>query len=154
MSVMPVSAAANTLDSVTGISTERFDVAGAVEISAMPHHANPPALANDALSGLQGYLERLQKVNYETGVGPNETGVSPKIAAPGDGNLHGGPARDHLEPSNHEPTAASSSEHALTSLQESMNFALQVQSLMVEQTALVGGTSQVSHATTTLLRGE
>jgi hypothetical protein len=25
---------------------------------------------------------------------------------------------------------------------------------MVEQTALVGGTSQVSHATTTLLRGE
>jgi hypothetical protein len=152
MNVMPVSAAANTIDSMTSIATEHLNVAGPVEISAMPQHANPPALANDALSGLQGYLDRLQKVNYETGVGPNETGI-PKIAAPFDGNLHGGPARQSLEPSN-QPSSSFSSENAVSSLQDSMDFALQVQSLLVEQTALVGGTSEVSHATTTLLRGE
>jgi hypothetical protein len=149
MSLTPVPAVTTIGDSpsVIGVATERpfFEFAGQIEIGAMPHLVNPAALADHALSGLQGYLERLQRVN--------DTGA--KVVAPGDvGNLHSGPARDSLEPNNGEPTGSFSADDVVASLRQTMNFALQVESVLVEESAIVGGTSQVSHATSTLLRGE
>src|SRR5215831_11273976 len=98
--------------------------------SGMPHLANPAALASQLFGSLRGYFERAQSLEKA----PKSTqsrstdgdGLHVTLAVAGEPrtDLHGGPARENLEPADAEGGASSAASVSLAELQRAMDLAL------------------------------
>jgi len=128
--------------------------------SGMPHLANPAALASQLFGSLRGYFERAQSLEKA----PRSTqsrstdgdGLHVTLAVAGEPrtDLHGGPARENLEPADAEGGASSAASVSLAQLQRAMDLALASMNFATETALVVRGTSQVSHSVNTLLKGQ
>src|SRR5215468_4567674 len=128
--------------------------------SGMPHLANPAALASQLFGSLRGYFERAQSLEKA----PRSTqsrstdgdGLHVTLAVAGEPrtDLHGGPARENLEPANAEGGPSSAAGVSLAELQRAMDLALASMNFATETALVVRGTSQVSHSVNTLLKGQ
>jgi len=128
--------------------------------SGMPHLANPAALASQLFGSLRGYFERaqsLEKAPRSTqSRGTDGDGLHVTLAVAGEPrtDLHGGPARENLEPADAEGGASSAASVSLAQLQRAMDLALASMNFATETALVVRGTSQVSHSVNTLLKGQ
>ena len=150
---------------VTNVTNERplMDFVASLQnspASGMPHLANPAALASQLFGSLRGYFERAQSLEKA----PRSTqsrstdgdGLHVTLAVAGEPrtDLHGGPARENLEPADAEGGASSAASVSLAQLQRAMDLALASMNFATETALVVRGTSQVSHSVNTLLKGQ
>jgi hypothetical protein len=159
-----VPAAANGADA-TPVSPPpeqaRFDASANAQgdgLAGINHLANPAALASELLDSLRGYFERAQNIakatrTSESNRGQDDgNGLTTVAMRAGELDLHGGPARESLEPLDNgvsSPVGASVAE-----LQRTMEVALASMDFVNETALLVRGTAQVSHSANTLLKGQ
>ena len=139
----------------------RFDAGANAQgggLGGVHHLANPAALAGELLDSLRGYFERAQSIakttrTIESNRGQDDGDGLTRVAMRADElDLHGGPARESLEPPDNgvsPPVGVS-----LAQLQRTMEVALASMSFTNETALLASGTSQVSHSANTLLRGQ
>jgi hypothetical protein len=125
------------------------------------HLANPGALASELFGSLRGYFERAQSLEKA----PRSTqsrsaggdGLHVALTSVTDGprtDLHGGPAREELQPADPDSGASSAVGISLAQLQRAMDLALTSMNFATETALVVRGTSQVSHSVNTLLKGQ
>jgi hypothetical protein len=122
------------------------------------HPANPAALATELFGSLRGYLERarsLQAVEQEQ-MSADDTrgdgGIDTASLAPAGAELHGGPARERLEPV--DSGVSASVGVSLAQLRRTMDVALMSMNLSTETALVVRGTSQISNSVNSLLKGQ
>jgi hypothetical protein len=129
--------------------------------SGVPH-ANPAALASELLGSLRGYLERAQnlekagRMTQSRSVDGNE-GARVTLASLGGEprtHLHGGPARENIEPLDVYGGVSSAVGVSLAQLQRAEDLALASVNFATETGLVAGGTSQFSRSVNTLLRGQ
>jgi len=128
----------------------------------MPHLANPAALATELLGNLRGYFDRAQSFERAprmSRLADGHDGGIFTVAAPAGeqvrANLHGGPARESLEPIDGNNGGVSSPvATSLAQLQQAMDLALASMNFSTETALVVRGTSQISHSANTLLKGQ
>jgi hypothetical protein len=123
--------------------------------------ANPGALATELFGSLRGYLERARNLDMATRMSADDTqgggGIDKASATPAaatETKLHGGPARERLEPIDRDSGAPAALGVSVAQLRRTMDVALASMSFWSETTLVVHGTGQVSHSTDTLLRGQ
>ena len=129
--------------------------------SGMLHLANPAALASELFGSLRGYFERAQNIE-KTPRNPNSRSTDgdgihvtlTSVADESQRNLHGGPARERLEPLDAYTGASADVRVSLAQLQRAMDLALASMNFATETSLVVRGTSQVSHSANTLLKGQ
>lgn len=121
--------------------------------------ANPAGLAAELFGSLRGYLERarsLEMVTRLSAADAQDGGAIAKAsstpASTAETELHGGPAREPLEPVDRD--SGGSFEVSLAQLRRTMDVALASMNFWSETTLVVHGTGQVSHSTDTLLKGQ
>lgn len=128
----------------------------------MPHPGNPAALASELFGALRGYFERAQNIERtprgaQQSRGADGDGVRVALTSvPGEprADLHGGPARESIEPLDANGGASAAAGVSLAQLQRAMDLALASMNFATETALVVRGTSQVSHSANTLLRGQ
>jgi hypothetical protein len=134
-------------------------VANQTAASAMPHLANPAALASELFGNLRGYVERAQIVERRRqnfGADGND-GVRVALGVAGEpqADLHGGPARQNLEPADaHGGGASAAPNVGTTELERAESLALEVMSFVLETTLVVSGTKQTTGAVQNMLKGQ
>jgi len=169
VTITAVPAVANGLDGVpaTGAANERSlsdfiaDVQGAAA-SDVSRLANPAALAGELLDNLRGYLDRAQSFERATRIGgaaDRSDGEIVTVSVSDNdmprADLHGGPARESLEPVDASIGGASAPvATSLAQLRQAMNLALASMNFATETALVVRGTSQISHSANTLLKGQ
>jgi hypothetical protein len=124
--------------------------------------ANPAALASELFSSLRGYFERARNLEkapqmVESGSANSDDGVGvPATSVEGDPrtDLHGGPARQNLEPADAYGGVSPGLGVGLAQLRRAEELALKSVKFTTETTLVAGGTSQLSHSVNTLLRGQ
>src|SRR5262245_56133540 len=121
--------------------------------SGMPHLANPAALASELFGSLRGYFERAQNLEKTPrgAQGRSTDGDGVRVAlgsATGERrtDLHGGPAREDLQPADADGGASSAAGVSLAQLHRAMDLALASMNFATETALVVRGTSQVSHS--------
>jgi hypothetical protein len=126
-----------------------------------PHLANPAALATELFGSLRGYFERAQNLEkaprstQSRSTGGDSLHVTLMSVADGPrADLHGGPAREELQPADADGGAPSAVGISLAQLQHAMDLALASMNFATETALVVRGTSQVSHSVNTLLKGQ
>jgi hypothetical protein len=166
VTITAISSAPSGIDGapVTNVTNERplMDFVASLPNSAsgMPHLANPAALASELFGSLRGYFEKAQSLEKA----PRSTqsrssdgdGVHVTLAMAGEPrtDLHGGPARENLEPADGDGGASAAVGVSLAQLQRAMDLALASMNFATETALVVRGTSQVSHSVNTLLKGQ
>ena len=128
----------------------------------MPHLANPAALAAELFGSLRGYFERAQNLeraprSAQQSRGADSDGIRvtlTSVTSEPRTDLHGGPARQNIEPLDANAGASSAAGISLAQLQRAMDLALVSMNFATETALVVRGTSQVSHSANTLLRGQ
>jgi hypothetical protein len=149
---------------VTNVTNERplMDFVASLQNSpaaGMPHLANPAALASELFGNLRGYFERAQSLEKAPRSAQSRSadgdGVHVTLAAAGEPRteMHGGPARENLEPADADGGVSSAAGVSLAQLQRAMDLALASMNFATETALVVRGTSQVSHSVNTLLKG-
>jgi hypothetical protein len=125
------------------------------------HLANPAVLASELVGSLRGYLESARSLQMATRVSAADTqqggGIETASRTPAgaaERPLHGGPARERLEPADRGGGATASVGVSFDQIQRTMDVALQSMSFTAETTLVVHGSGQVSHSTNTLLKGQ
>jgi hypothetical protein len=171
VTITAVPAVANGIESApaTGAAHERTltEFVAALRsnsTSSMPHLANPAALASELFGSLRGYFERAQHLGKGPrrmqsrgieGDGPHLTLTSlasePRTEQTA---LHGGPARQNLEPVEANAGVSPAVGVSLAQLQRVMDLALESMNFATETTLVARGTSQIAGAANTLLRGQ
>jgi hypothetical protein len=130
--------------------------------SGMPHLANPAALASELFGSLRGYFERAQTLeraprSAQQNRSTDSDGVRVTLTSVAGGpqtDLHGGPARENIEPLDANGGASAAVGISLAQLQRAMDLALVSMNFATETALVVRGTSQLSHSANTLLRGQ
>jgi hypothetical protein len=126
----------------------------------MPQLANPAALASELSGYLRGYVERAQNaqrtmrsLSSANGDGANLVQTAASDQLPSD--LHGGPARERLEPAGADssvlPSVARASRAQLERVQ---TILLAHMESITEATLLAHGTSAFLQSFSTLLKGQ
>jgi hypothetical protein len=125
------------------------------------HLANPAALASELFGSLRGYLESGRSLEMATrmSAGDSQDGggiqmASRTPAGAAETGLHGGPARERLEPLDRDGGVSASVGVSLAQLRRTMDVALASMNFWSETTLVVHGTGQVSHSTNTLIKGQ
>jgi hypothetical protein len=125
------------------------------------HLANPAALASELVGSLRGYLESARSLQMATRVSAADTqggGIETASRTPAgaaERPLHGGPARERLEPADRDGGGVTAADGvSLDQIRRTMDVALQSMSFTAETTLVVHGSGQVSHSTNTLLKGQ
>jgi hypothetical protein len=127
--------------------------------SGMPQLANPAALASELFGFLRGYVERSQNVQRAITSLPGADGDSDNLvqtAALGRlrPDLHGGPARERLEPAGADNSSVLPAARAgLVELERVQTLVWEQMHSILEETLLTSGTSQAVHSFDSLLRG-
>jgi hypothetical protein len=123
--------------------------------------ANPAALASELFGSLRGYLERARSVEMATRMSADDTqsggAIDMASRTPADAaetELHGGPAREPLEPVDGDSSASASVGVSIAQVRRTMDVALASMSFWSETTLVVHGTGQVSNSANTLLKGQ
>jgi hypothetical protein len=125
----------------------------------MPHLANPAALASELFANLRGYVERAQIVErrrQNLGADRND-GVRVALGVAGEprADLHGGPARENLEPVDANGGGASATPNVgVPELERAENLALEIMDYVLETTLVVSGTKQTTGAVQNMLKGQ
>lgn len=138
-----------------------------VDFVSSLHHgpadlANPTALASELFGSLRGYFERAQNFektprmaqnacadgNYGAGITPTSVAGDPRS------DLHGGPAREKLEPADAYGGVSPAIGVSLAHLRRVEELALASVNFATETTLLSGGTAQLSRSVNTLLKGQ
>jgi hypothetical protein len=135
-------------------------------VSSLPNGpadlANPAALAGELFGSLRGYFERAKTFertprmaqsgnadgNYGVGVTPTSVGGNPQA------DLHGGPARENLEPADAYGSVSPTLGVSLAHLRRVEELALASVNFATETTLVSGGTAQLSRSVNTLLKGQ
>jgi hypothetical protein len=134
-------------------------VANQTAASGMPHLANPAALASELFANLRGYVERAQIVErrrQNLGADGND-GVRVALGVAGEprADLHGGPARENLEPVDANGGGASATPNVgVPELERAENLALEIMDYVLETTLVVSGTKQTTGAVQNMLKGQ
>jgi hypothetical protein len=139
-------------------------VANQTAASGMPHLANPAALASELFGNLRGYVERAQIVERRRqnfgadrqGADGND-GVRVAVGVAGEprADLHGGPARENLEPVDASGGGASATPNVgVPELERAENLALEIMHYVLETTLVVSGTKQTTGAVQNMLKGQ
>jgi hypothetical protein len=138
-------------------------VANQTAASGMPHLANPAALASELFGSLRGYVERTQIVERRVqnfgadrqnlGADSND-GVRVALGVAGGprADLHGGPARENLEPAG--ASASATPNVGIAELERAENFALEMMQNVLETTLVVSGTKATTGSVQNMLRGQ
>jgi hypothetical protein len=121
--------------------------------------ANPAALASEVVGGLRGFFERAQILERAPRTRQRQEADNAGVYAaltpePAQTDLHGGPAREPLEPLDAETQVSAPTAVSLAQLQRAMDLALASMNFATETTLVVRGTSQISHSANTLLKGQ
>jgi hypothetical protein len=129
--------------------------------SGMPQLANPAALASELSGYLRGYVERAQNVQRAMRTVPSVDGDGASLVQTATSDqsrpdLHGGPARERLEPAGAGVDGGLSSAARANLAQLERLHALMVAQMesILEGTLLTSGTSQVIRSFESLLRGQ
>jgi hypothetical protein len=130
-----------------------------VPASGVPHLANPASLASELFGSLRGYFERAQSFERAPRTVQSRNGDDAYLtltsgAAEPRADLHGGPAREKLEPVDGYDGVSPSVAVSLAQLQRAMDLALASMNFATETALVVRGTSQISHSANTLLKGQ
>lgn len=141
-------------------------VANQTAASGMPHLANPAALASELFGSLRGYVERTQTVERRVqnfgadrqnlGADGND-GVRVALGEAGGprADLHGGPARENLEPADASGGGASATPNVgIAELERAENFALEMMQNVLETTLVVSGTKATTGSVQNMLKGQ
>lgn len=134
-------------------------VASQTAASAMPHLASPAALASELFGSLRGYLERAKihdkQLQSSRADADGVRVAALAVAGEPRADLHGGPAREKLEPADTQdggvPSAAAL---GLSELERAQDLALEAMKFMFETTAVVSGIKQTTSSVQNLLRGQ
>jgi hypothetical protein len=124
--------------------------------------ASPAALASELFSSLRGYFERARNLekapvleqsasadgDYGVGVPATSVGGDPQM------DLHGGPARQNLEPADGYGGVSPGLGVGLAQLHRAEELALRSMKFTTETTLVAGGTSHFSNTVNTLLKGQ
>jgi hypothetical protein len=127
--------------------------------SGMPHLANPAALASELFGNLRGYIERAQiaeRRHQNLGVDGND-GVRVALGVAGEprADLHGGPARENLEPADaYGGGAAATPNVGKDEVERAQSLAIEMLNYVLETTLVVSGTKQTTGAVQNLLKGQ
>src|SRR5215471_720312 len=129
--------------------------------SNVPQFANPAALASELFGNLRGYIERAQNLErgprtMQSRSGDGDGAYVTLTSAGGEprADLHGGPAREKLEPPDGYDGVSPAVGVSLAQLQRVMDLALASMNFATETALVVRGTSQISHSANTLLKGQ
>jgi len=126
-------------------------------VSNMAHVANPAALATELVGTLRTYFDHAQRFE-KLARGVSNDGAADRVSSPQTSevalNVHGGPARERLEPLDSNSRASSGGGIDLTQLRHVMDVTLASMNFATETTLVVKGTSQISHSVNTLLKGQ
>lgn len=125
------------------------------------HLANPSALAAELFGSLRGYIDRARSFETTARIRASETeggaGIDMASLTPADTaetEMHGGPARERLEPRDPGSGVSPAVAVSLAQLQRTMDVALASMNFATETALVVRGTSQISHSANTLLKGQ
>jgi hypothetical protein len=135
-------------------------VANQTAAAGMPHLANPAALASELFGNLRGYVERAQIVErrrQNLGADGNDGVRVAALGVAGEprADLHGGPARQNLEPADaHDGGASATANVGTSELERAESLALQVMNYVLETTLVVSGTKQTTGAVQNMLKGQ
>jgi hypothetical protein len=127
--------------------------------SGMPQLANPAAVASEMSGYLRGYVERLQSHRRALDKLMDDTdewgGLVPTAASePSRADLHGGPARERLEPAGGNSSRLSPKQKATLNEVKRLFTLLEDDMKLRTQTALLAsGTQAVLSSFNTLLKG-
>jgi hypothetical protein len=129
--------------------------------SGMLQLANPAALTGELLNFLRGYAERSQniqkatKVNWSSGQSDSASLVQTATLEQSPPDLHGGPAREQLEPAGIDSSVMSAADRqSLAESQRAMALEEALMESLIEGTMLGNGASAVIQSFQTLLRGQ
>jgi hypothetical protein len=127
--------------------------------SGVPHLANPAALASELFGNLRGYFERAQNLEKAPQMAQGRSGDGVRVTLTSVGgnprmDLHGGPAREKLEPLDAYGGVSPAVGVSLAQLQRAEDLALASVNFATETSLVAGGTSQLSRSVNTLLRGQ
>ncbi len=145
--------------SISERSLQEF-VASLQNSAASGHLANPTALASELFGSLRGYFERAQTLEraprtIQNSSASNDVQLAVTTAADAPRtDLHGGPARESLEPVDSYGGVSPAAGISLAELQRAMDLALVSMNFATETALVVRGTSQISHSANVLLRGQ
>ncbi len=161
-----ITAVADPVASASNVTTERtlqdFVVTlQANAASGMPQLANPAAIASELSGFLRGYVERAKMaersmssaavVNGDTAPDFVQTAAMDESRP----DLHGGPARERLEPLGaNSPVLSPSARASLAQLERVHELMVAQMETLIEGTVLTSGTSQFVRSLDTLLRGQ
>ncbi len=169
ISAVPLVSSDGQLAPVTGAQSEQplSEFAAQMQdgaLSGTQQAANPAALAAELFGTLRSYFEHARRV--EKGISPDwdanddggvDVAINTASASPsGEATLalHGGPARERLEPFDSESEVSPGVAVDLAQLQRTMDVALASMNFATETALVVRGTSQISHSANTLLKGQ
>jgi hypothetical protein len=123
--------------------------------------ANPAALTGELLNFLRGYAEKSQNIQRATKVtassseGEGASLVQTAALEQSRPDLHGGPAREQLEPAGTDSSVLSAADrHSLAETQRAMALEEAFMESLIEGTMLGNGASAVIQSFQTLLRGQ
>jgi hypothetical protein len=80
--------------------------------------------------------------------------ASPTPGGAAETKLHGGPARERLEPADSDSGVSPAARLSLAQLQRTMDVALASMNFLTETTLVVEGTSQINNSANTLFKGQ
>jgi hypothetical protein len=140
-------------------------VANQTAASGMPHLANPAALASELFGNLRGYVERTQIVERRVqnfgadrrnlGADGNDgVGVALGVAGGPRADLHGGPARENLEPADASGGASATPNVGIAELERAESLAVEIMQNVLETTLVVSGTKATTGAVQNMLKGQ
>jgi hypothetical protein len=129
--------------------------------------ANPATLASELFGSLRGYLERARNVEKAVrslqspaGAGEARAGEGVQVALmsvpenPRTPDMHGGPARESLEPADASTGTSPGLSTSLDDVQRVMDLALASVRSATETALLTHGAAQISRSVNSLLRGQ
>jgi hypothetical protein len=128
--------------------------------SGMPQLANPAALASELSGYLRRYVEGAQKVerairSLQSADGDGANLVQTAASDPLPSDLHGGPARERLEPADaNSSVLPSAARVSLADLERAQTILLAHMQSITEATLLSHGTSAFVQSFSTLLKGQ
>jgi hypothetical protein len=129
-------------------------------LSDASHFANPAALAAELVGSLRGFTERGRSLEMATRMSADRAeggGIdmaSPMPADAAETKLHGGPARERLEPADSDTGVSAAAGVSLAQLRRTMDVALASMNFLTETTLVVHGTSQINNSADTLFKGQ
>jgi hypothetical protein len=130
-------------------------------ISGMPQLANPGALASELFNSLRGYFERAQNlqraIRNVQSTGADGGGANVVLASISDAprvDLHGGPARESLEPAGAGGDVSSVVRTSVAEVERFTNILLEAMEFGNETTLIGHEVFSVARSVNTLLRGQ